>query len=112
MDPVPVRPGTSDALFARTIVLPNNFYAGYEALAARLAGAQPGTELPAYVAPQAEVKIAVKAVTAEQLPTPSGPMATRRAPARRARGARRRAYLEIRPAHDAAHRHLQRGTVP
>jgi pimeloyl-ACP methyl ester carboxylesterase len=68
----------NDQVSARTIVLPNNFYAGYEALAARLAAAQPGTELPAYVAPQAEIKIAVKAVTAEQLPTPSGPMATRR----------------------------------
>jgi pimeloyl-ACP methyl ester carboxylesterase len=68
----------NDQVSARTIVLPNNFYAGYEALAARLAAAQPGTELPAYIAPQMEIKISVKGVTAEQLPTPSGPMATRR----------------------------------
>ncbi|MEP6914034.1 MAG: alpha/beta fold hydrolase [Acidobacteriota bacterium] len=68
----------NDQVSERTIVLPNNFYAGYEALAARLAAAQPGTELPAYIAPQAEIKIAVKGVTAEQLPSPAGPIATRR----------------------------------
>ena len=59
-------------------MLPNNFYAGYEALAARLATAQPGTELRAYVAPQAEIKVSVKAMSPEQLPTPSGPIAARR----------------------------------
>ena len=43
-------------------MLPNNFYAGYEALAARLAAAQPGAELHAYVAPQTEIKVTVKAI--------------------------------------------------
>lgn len=68
----------TDQVSARTVVLPNNFYAGYEALAARLSVAQPGTDLPVYVAPQSEVRMSVKAVTAEQLASPSGPIATRR----------------------------------
>src|SRR6185436_8430276 len=44
----------TDQVSARTIVLPNTFIAGYEALAARLASSEPGAELHAYVAPQAE----------------------------------------------------------
>ena len=38
-------------------MLPNNFYAAYEALAARLAGRPLGAEFPVYVAPQTEVKL-------------------------------------------------------
>jgi pimeloyl-ACP methyl ester carboxylesterase len=68
----------TDQVSARTIVLPNSFYAGYEALAARLADAQPGTELRAYVAPQAEIAVSVKSVSAEQLPSPAGILAVRR----------------------------------
>jgi hypothetical protein len=68
----------TDQVSARTVVLPNNFYAGYEALASRLATAQPGADLAVYVAPQSEVRVSVKSVTAEQLSSPSGPMATRR----------------------------------
>jgi uncharacterized protein len=68
----------TDQISARTIVLPNNFYAAYEGLAARLAAAQPGAELPAYVAPQSEIKVAVKAIALEQISTPSGPIPSRR----------------------------------
>jgi pimeloyl-ACP methyl ester carboxylesterase len=68
----------TDKVSARTIVLPNNFYAGYEALAARLGSAQPGAELPIYVAPQTEIKATVKAMVSEQLSTPSGPLPSRR----------------------------------
>ena len=57
----------TDQISARTIVLPNNFYAAYEGLAARLAAAQPGAELPVYVAPQSEIKVTVKAIASEQL---------------------------------------------
>lgn len=67
----------TDQISARTIVLPNNFYAGYEALAARLATTEPGTQLPVYVAPQTEIKLAVKAVAAQQLRTPGGVIPTR-----------------------------------
>jgi pimeloyl-ACP methyl ester carboxylesterase len=68
----------TDQISARTIVLPNSFFAGYEALAARLAGSQPGTELRAYVAPQAEIAVNVKGMTNEELSSPAGLIATRR----------------------------------
>jgi pimeloyl-ACP methyl ester carboxylesterase len=68
----------TDQVSARTIVIPNSFYAGYEALAARLAETQPGTELHAYVVPQTEIGVTVKSVTAEQLPSPAGVLAVRR----------------------------------
>jgi hypothetical protein len=68
----------TDLVSPRTIVLPNNFYAGYEALAARLAGASVGTELPLYVVPQAEVKLTVKAIREEPLAVPGGTLLTRR----------------------------------
>lgn len=67
----------TDQISARTIILPNNFYAGYIALAARLAAAAPGTELPVYVVPSSEIKVRVKAVTEEQLASASGPLAIR-----------------------------------
>jgi hypothetical protein len=68
----------TDQTSARSIVLPNNFYAGYVALAARLATAQAGTDLPVYVAPSSEIKLNVKDVAAERLSSPSGPIPTRR----------------------------------
>lgn len=68
----------TDQISARTIVLTNNFYAGYEAFAARLAGLEAGAELKAYVAPQAEVTVTVKSVSTEAVQTPSGPQALRR----------------------------------
>jgi alpha-beta hydrolase superfamily lysophospholipase len=68
----------TDQISARTVVLPNLFIAAYEALAARLSVTGPGAELPVYVAPQAEVKLAVKTVTGETVQTPSGSIATRR----------------------------------
>ena len=68
----------TDQITARTVVLPNNFYAAYEALAVRLAGMAAGAELPVYIAPQAEIRLAVKAVTASTFETPSGPVATHR----------------------------------
>lgn len=67
----------TDQITARTIVLPNNFYAGYVVLAARLAGAAPGAELPVYVAPAAEVKVKVKGSVEEQIKGPAGPLSTR-----------------------------------
>src|SRR5262245_32260945 len=68
----------TDQVSARTIVLPNTFIAGYEALAARLASAAPGAEFHAYVPPQAEVVVSVKGVSAEQLSSPPGVIATRK----------------------------------
>ena len=62
----------TDQVSARTIVLPNSVFGGYEALAARLAASQPGAELHGYVAPQAEIVINVKSMTNEQLQSPAG----------------------------------------
>jgi uncharacterized protein len=67
----------TDQISARSIVLPNSFYAGYVVLAARLAEAAPGTELPVYVAPSSEIKVSVKGSTDEQIAGPSGPLSTR-----------------------------------
>lgn len=68
----------TDQVSPRTIVLPNNIIAGYEALAARIAGAKPGLELPVYVVPQGEIKATVKSVHEEQVATPGATLATRR----------------------------------
>ena len=46
----------TDQITARTVVLPSNFFAAYEALAVRLSSMTPGGELPIYVAPQGESK--------------------------------------------------------
>jgi pimeloyl-ACP methyl ester carboxylesterase len=67
----------TDQISARSIVLPNSFYAGYVVLAARLAEAAPGTEIPVYVAPSSEIKVVVKGATDEQIAGPSGPVSTR-----------------------------------
>ena len=62
----------TDQISARSVVLPNNFYGAYEALAVRLATALPGAEIPVYVPPQGEVKLVVKAVSEETMQTPAG----------------------------------------
>jgi pimeloyl-ACP methyl ester carboxylesterase len=68
----------TDQISARTVVLPNSFFAGYEALAARLSVTQAGAELHAYIAPQTEIVVNVKGMTTEQLPSPAGLIAARR----------------------------------
>jgi uncharacterized protein len=68
----------TDQVSARSIVIPNNFFGAYEALAARLVGLSPGAELPVYVAPQGEVKIIVKGITRGQFQTPAGVVETNR----------------------------------
>jgi pimeloyl-ACP methyl ester carboxylesterase len=67
----------TDQVSARTIILPNNFFAAYEALAARLANTQPGTELPVYIAPQMEIRAAVKTMRTESVTSPGGQQAIR-----------------------------------
>jgi uncharacterized protein len=59
-------------------VLPNNVFGAYEALAARLWGTSPGTEIPIYVAPQSEVKLKVQGVSDETLTGPDRTIPTRR----------------------------------
>jgi hypothetical protein len=67
-----------DQISARTIVMPNQVFAAAEALAARLWDAAPGAEIPIYVAPAAEIKAKVRAVTPETLQGPGGSIATRK----------------------------------
>ncbi|MBI4475775.1 MAG: alpha/beta fold hydrolase [Acidobacteria bacterium] len=57
----------SDAVAADTIVLPNGFFGSYEALAARLGETQAGGSLRAYVLPQREIAIRLKAASAERI---------------------------------------------
>ena len=54
----------------RTVVLPNNFFGAYEALAARLATSDVGATLPVYVAPQAEIIGTVASITSQRIQTP------------------------------------------
>jgi hypothetical protein len=61
----------TDQVSARTIILPNNFFAAYEALAAHLANSKVGAELPVYIAPQMEIRVSVKAIRTETLTSPA-----------------------------------------
>lgn len=67
-----------DKISPRTVVLPNNFYGAYEALAIRLAGTQANAELPVYVAPQGEIVVKVRTVVPQTITGPSGTLQTRR----------------------------------
>lgn len=68
----------TDQISARTVILPNNFFGAYEALAARLAETSPGSELPVYIAPQTEIRLVVKTIVEDDLKGPSGTIDTRR----------------------------------
>ena len=67
-----------DQISARSIVMPNNVFGSYEALAARLSIAVVGGEIPIYVAPQTEIKATVKAFSEQTLSGPGGTVPTRR----------------------------------
>lgn len=68
----------TDTVAADTIVLPNPFFASFEALAGRLAGVTPPAELKAYAAPQTEIAIGVKSVADERIQVAPQALATRR----------------------------------
>ncbi len=68
----------TDQISVRAVVLPNNFYAGYEVLAVRLATTPVGGDIPVYVAPQMEIRVSVKAIVPGQIQTPAGIVRTRR----------------------------------
>lgn len=61
-----------------TIVLPNLIFGAYEALAARLAPAQPGALLQAFIAPQDVVGVTVNRITEETIQLPGRKIAARR----------------------------------
>ena len=60
---------TTQAVSPRAVVLPNNFFGAYEALAARLATSAVGAAIPIYVAPQSEISATVTAITPQRLQT-------------------------------------------
>jgi len=68
----------SSAVAPDTIVLPNLVFSAYEALAARLSMASPGTELRGYIVPQAEIAIRLESVTDETIQTTERTIAARR----------------------------------
>jgi pimeloyl-ACP methyl ester carboxylesterase len=55
---------------SRSVVLPTNFFAAYEALASRLADTQAGGSLPIYVAPDGQSTATVVRVTPRRIVTP------------------------------------------
>ena len=63
---------TTQVVSPRSIVLPDNFFGAYEALAWRLAGATTGTTLPLYRVPETEVAATVDRVSSRRLVTPEG----------------------------------------
>ncbi|MBE3073310.1 MAG: alpha/beta hydrolase, partial [Acidobacteria bacterium] len=67
----------TDPVTPDTIVLSNSFYGTYEALAARLAAARAGSEVRAYITPQAELTVKVIFVTEERLQVPGRTVVTR-----------------------------------
>jgi pimeloyl-ACP methyl ester carboxylesterase len=68
----------TDQITARTVVMPGNFFAAYEALAVRLSPMTSAGELPVYVAPQGEIKAVIRAVTPATYETPAGTLKARR----------------------------------
>jgi uncharacterized protein len=68
----------TDTISARALVVPNNFYAAYEAVAARLLTSDKGAQFAAYVAPQAEVPLTVEDVATEQVQSAQGALEVRR----------------------------------
>jgi uncharacterized protein len=67
-----------DDVSPEAIVLPNVFFGGYAALSAKLVGAAAGTEIRAYIAPQAEIPVVVTAVADEKIETPGRTFSARR----------------------------------
>jgi len=61
---------TTQVVSARTVVAPANFYAAYEALAARLGTAAVGAHVPIYIVPQGEVTATVDRITPHRIAAP------------------------------------------
>jgi pimeloyl-ACP methyl ester carboxylesterase len=68
----------TDEVAAKTIVLPNNHFGAYEALAVRLASAKTGDEIRVYIAPQAEIPVRIGDISAESIRTPDTVVSVRR----------------------------------
>ena len=66
------RGSNSKQVSPRTLVMPSNFFAAYEALAARLATAAVGARFPVFLAPDTEISAVVTRTTPRRIVTPSG----------------------------------------
>jgi hypothetical protein len=63
---------------ASSIIVPNLVYSAYEALAVRLLSATPGSQFPAYIAPQAEIPVRVDSFRDETIQTTARSIHARR----------------------------------
>ena len=64
------RGSISHEISPRTVVLPPNFIAAYEVLAARLSSFQTGVSFPVYIAPEGEIKATVNRITPRRVVSP------------------------------------------
>ena len=53
------RGGVTHQVSPRTLVIPVNFFAAYEAVAARLTTLQAGAQFPVYIAPEGEITVSI-----------------------------------------------------
>lgn len=63
---------------ADTVVLPNMSFGAFEALALRLASVSPGSQIKAYIAPEAEIAIRLDSIADERIQTASRMIAAKR----------------------------------
>jgi pimeloyl-ACP methyl ester carboxylesterase len=63
------RSTSTETIDPASILLPNNFFAAYEALAARLSGAESGAQLPVHMAPRGQVVVVVNSVRTQEIET-------------------------------------------
>ena len=63
------RTTSTQTVSPEAIVLPDYFFGAYEAMAVRLSGSEPGTELPVYVAPRAQILAVVREVFSQRVRT-------------------------------------------
>ena len=68
----------TDTVSAETLVLPNNFFAAYEALAARLSVVEVGGELPVYVPPLGEITVRLTSFSDDEIQTAAELISARR----------------------------------
>jgi pimeloyl-ACP methyl ester carboxylesterase len=66
------RKTTTHTVSPKTVVLPPNMFAAYEALAQRLAGAAIGARFPAYVTGDSELIVTLDAITPRRMTSPNG----------------------------------------
>ena len=64
------RGGVSHQISPRTLVIPVNFFAAYEAVAARLTTLKAGAQFPVYIAPEGEITVTINRITPRKISAP------------------------------------------